>query len=310
MSRRRKALGTLSAIGAWLVCLAGPQAGLAEVSCERSADGAVLAISATDGYRAVVRRAGDAIKVFDRSDPARGCKAGATVRNIDQIELFAAYDAAVDIELSGGPFAPGLTPEEDGSPEIEFTLSGDGSVIADGGPGPDRFRFTGSGPEGGVNLNPAEDEDVDVFVSPDSRRGLIFVVNGGGGADRIDGPALEKFAVAATGMFAVGGTGNDTLVAPARGAILFGGSGSDRLIGSPIEDSIRPGRGADLVRAGGGFDEVTLNRDGVRDRIDCGPGLGHLVGSDRFDRLSSCRVAAGLDAHPPTVTVTGRALAL
>jgi Ca2+-binding RTX toxin-like protein len=284
MNRRGKALGTLFGIGLWLVCLVVPQSGLAKISCHRGSAGTALSISVTEGSFATVRRAGDAIRVFDSANPERGCKPGATVSNTDRIELFSGDDSAAFVELSGGPFAPGLTPEEDASPEIEWEISGPGVVEAIGGRGPDHFRFMDSGLESGVNLNPAEDSDLDLVVSRESRLETIFVVSGGAGADRIDAfgaPALE--------MFAVGGKGDDTLVATPRGAILEGQSGSDRLIGSPAFDLIIPGRGADLVRAGGGSDEVVLTRDKTRDRIDCGSGNDYAFGADRIDRLRSCR---------------------
>ncbi|HEX5608876.1 MAG TPA: hypothetical protein VFX45_02150 [Solirubrobacterales bacterium] len=284
MSRLSKCTGTLLATVVWLGCLIVPQAGLAKVSCERDPQGSVLSISVTERTRAIVRRAGDAITVFEFANPARGCQAGATIANTDRIELFAGEDTGVHIELAKGPFAPGLTPEADGSPEIEFEISGEGLVEVVGPPGPDHYRFTGAGTESGVNLNPADDEDPDLTVPPEARAGIIFVVSGGAGADRIDAlgrPALE--------MFAVGGRGDDTLVAAPGGAILGGEAGSDLLIGSPTLDFIVPGKGADVVRAGGGPDEVVLNRDGARDRVDCGSGNDFAFGADRLDRLRSCR---------------------
>jgi Ca2+-binding RTX toxin-like protein len=277
------ALG-LFGIGLCLVCSIAPQSALAKISCQRGPDEAILSISVTEGSFATVRRVGDAIRIFEYAHPGRACRSGATVTSTDRIDLFAEGDTAVEIDLSNGFFAPGLSPEDDASPEIEWEISGPGLVETFGGRHPDHFRYMDSGPESGVNLNPAEDNDLDLVVTPESRAEMIFVVNGGAGADRID--ALGAPALV---MFALGGKGDDTLVAPPTGAILEGNSGSDRLIGSPVFDFIFPGRGADLVRAGGGSDDVRLSPDGIRDRIDCGSGNDLAFGADRFDRLRSCR---------------------
>jgi Ca2+-binding RTX toxin-like protein len=284
MTPHAKALGALSAIGLWLVALALPQTALASLRCERGSEGAVLSISVTDGTFATVRRAGDGIKVFDSEHPKKGCQLGATVSNTDRIQLFSGEDTAVYIDLSKGPFAPGLTPDGDAASEIEWEISGPGLVELVGGRGHDHFRFMGSGLEAGVNLNADVDKDVDVVLSGETRDEAIFVVSGGAGPDRIDvlgAPALETFAV--------GGPGDDTLLATPAGSILEGGSGSDRLIGGPATDLIVPGPGADLVRAGAGSDDLELNRDGRRDRINCGPGNDLAFGADRFDRLKSCK---------------------
>jgi Ca2+-binding RTX toxin-like protein len=284
MISRQKALGAFLATGLSLLALAAPRPVLASVHCQRSHDGVVLSISVTNGSFAEVRRAGAAIQVSDSENPKRGCRSGATVTNTDRIKLFAGEDAAVFVELSRGPFAPGLTPDEDGSSEIEWEVSGPGEVELVGGPEPDHFRYMDSGSESGLNLNADEDTDLDLVVARESLEVLNLVTNGGGGPDRIDAvgsPALEAFAI--------GGPGDDTLLATPSGSILEGGSGSDRLIGSPVADLLVPGRGADLVRAGAGLDDVDVNKDGSRDRINCGPGDDIAFGSDRLDHLVSCK---------------------
>jgi hypothetical protein len=283
MKPHRKILSAIFAIGLSLVGMAFPQSGLASVRCQRSPDGSVLSISVTNGTFADLRRAGAAIEVSDSSHPKQVCRSGATITNTDHIKLFSGEDAAVFIELSRGLFAPGLTPDEDGSSEIEWEVSGPGEVEMIGGREADHFRYMRSGSKSGLNLNADEDTDLDLVVSLESVEGLDFVTNGGAGPDRIDAvgsPALNAYAI--------GGPGDDTLVATRSGSILEGGSGSDRLIGSPTVDLLVPGRGEDLVRAGRGLDTIRLNKDGSRDRVNCGPGEDLSFGADRFDRLTSC----------------------
>jgi hypothetical protein len=284
MRRRGKALGALFGIGFCLALIA-PQAGLAAVRCQQGPEPGVLSISVTAETYVSLRRVGDAIKVFDAIDGGSKCKLSATVTNTDRIELSVTQVSAAYVELVGGPFAPGATADEDAAAEIEFEASGPGYVEVIGGRGPDHFRYMDSGSESGVNLNPEEDEDLDVVVSRESRVEMLFIAGGGDGPDRIDAlgaPALE--------MFAIGGKGGDTLVAPPVGAILDGGRGPDRLIGSRAFDLIVPGRGADRVTARGSSDLIEVNRDGSRDRINCGSGRDVASKTDRLDRLGSCEV--------------------
>lgn len=283
MRRRGKSLGALVAVGFWLVCLIAPQPGMAKIRCQQSSEGGVLSISLTGETFAGVRRSGDAVAVFDAISGRKGCETGATVADTDRVEIFAATAAFVSIELSKGPFAPGLSADEDAFPEIEFEVSGPGLVEVLGGPGSEHFQFLDVGSESGVNLNPDEDQDLDVVVARDSRAKMLFVASGGGGADRIDAagrPALE--------MFATGGGGNDTLVAAPTGAILDGERGDDQLLGSGALDLLVPGRGADRIAARGGADLIEMKPDGSRDRIDCGAGRDEAARGDEFDRLRSC----------------------
>jgi Ca2+-binding RTX toxin-like protein len=277
-----KTLGGTMAICLWLTCLVAPATGQAKIRCQSNADGSVLSISASDEAFAGVRRAGKAIKVFDLFEPKRTCKTTATVTTTDLIKVFASKATAVFVQLAGGPFAPGLTAEEDPSPEIEFEASGPGYVEVVGGNGHDHLRYMNDGSESGLNLNSDGDEDLDFAVAPEWREETLFV-SGGGGPDLIDAlgsPALE--------MYASGGDGNDTLVAPPAGAILEGQRGADRLIGGPASDWAIPGKGADRVIARGGSDLIEMSPDESRDRIDCGSGRDAATPGDRFDRLRSC----------------------
>lgn len=83
-----------------------------------------------------------------------------------------------------------------------------------------------------------------------------------------------------------GGLGRDRLLGGPGRDRLRGGVGGDTLYGNEDADTIEPGRGSDLVFAGPGDDTIAA-RDGVRDRIDCGPGV-DTVRADRRDRLRGC----------------------
>jgi Ca2+-binding RTX toxin-like protein len=271
------------AIGLWLICLIAPATGQAKLRCQRNGDGSVLSVSATGETFAGVRRAGEGIKVFDLIEPSRICMTNATVTTTDLIKVFTSKQASVTVELVGGPFAPGLTGEEDPSPEIEFDASGPGYVEVLGNNGHDHFRYMNDGSESGLNLNPDEDEDLDFTVAPEWRTEMLFVANGGDGPDLIDAPKSPSLE-----MYASGGDGNDTLIAPPAGAILEGERGADRLVGGPAFDYAIPGRGADRVISRGGSDLIEMKPDGSRDRIDCGAGRDLAARGDRFDRLRSC----------------------
>ncbi len=259
-----------------------PSLGQAALRCQFNPESRVLSVTASGSNEATIRRAGPNIRVYELFPPAVSCGSVApTVTNTDHIKVVS-LGPSVWIELAGGPFAPGATPEEDGSPEIELTLTGTGFAELTGGHGPDHFQYLKEGDENGVNLNAGEDEDLDVNVVEKSPT-FFAVFNGGAGSDLIDtrgnpGPS----------MFAAGGSGNDTLVAGPSGSILDGGSGRDRLFGGHAYDFIVPGPGADLVKARGGGDEILMGADGARDRVDCGTGNDAASRPDPFDRLRSC----------------------
>ena len=77
-------------------------------------------------------------------------------------------------------------------------------------------------------------------------------------------------------------------IAGRRGADrLFGLAGRDCVLGQRGADRINGGKGKDVLRGGGGPDRVRA-RDGLRDRIRCGPGLDR-VSADPKDRVApSC----------------------
>lgn len=285
---RSRQVPSSALLGAALLCLLAliaPSSGEAKIGCHHNGGQMSLAVTISGFDEADITRFGDEILVSSYGSPIRCRGEAATVTNTDRVDVLVKNGAAAWIALSGGPFAPGATPEPDASSEIEFTIDGNGFVNFEGGRGRDHFRFMDSGSESGVNLNADQDEDLDLVSLAKRSLSLLFVVDGGPGADLIDAPARLRGIEA----FAVGGKGDDTLVSPSsESAILEGGGGRDRLIGGAGGDLLDPGRGVDTVKARGGPDGVMISPDRRRDRIYCGAGADRVGKPDDRDRLVSC----------------------
>lgn len=240
----------------------------------------------TDGGDASVGRSGDQIVVSELPRRSRvACGGAPTVTNTERIEIATKGPTAVIVDLSGGALAPGITPEADGSPEIEVVRGASGALGVQGGSAADHFQYLSADGLSGLSVN--GDQDVDVGVGGTIQNLLPVVALGGPGPDTIEAVAPLAAAVAMEGE-----GGNDILQATgARTAILAGGSGRDRLTGSRGTDVLDPGRGADTVTGLGGADLVALVRDRQRDTVTCGGGKDVAAGSlDRIDRFSSCQV--------------------
>lgn len=254
-----------------LACLAAPASSSAAVSCAYSATDHLLTVDAPSSF-AGISRSGDAIGVSDGAVQL-ACSGGTpTVTNTEVVRVSGSMTNR--ISLAGGPFAPGASPDPDGSPEIKFDYVSPGSIDVFGTNAADRLSL---GPVSGINLN--GDADVDA-TGPFTK----IVLEGQAGNDLI-GPQSDYGATGAV-VIASGGGGNDTLVAPSGGAVLHGGAGSDTLIGGRGRDNITGGRGNDVIRAKGGNDIIRA-RDGTRDRVSCGSGL-DSVKADGIDRLHGC----------------------
>ena len=102
--------------------------------------------------------------------------------------------------------------------------------------------------------------------------------------------ALVSTAAAAT----IRGTPRaDRVVGSARADVLYGLGGNDVVHGLRGADFIDPGNGRDVVRAGDGPDRISVETDGARDRVLCGPGR-DIVTADEQDG------ARGLDCEVVT----------
>jgi Ca2+-binding RTX toxin-like protein len=263
-----------------------PAAAQAKTACHYDSGTKVLSITATRFDEVEIQRSGSKILASAISGSLLDCgDHQPTVTDTDRVEITLHSEGSAWIYLAGGAFAPGATPELEGSSEIEFALSGSGYANFEGGSGRDHFRYMDSGDESGVNLNAEEDDDLDLSVSSNPSQLLLFVLKGGPGADLIEARGVPRLE-----MLARGGAGNDMLIAPrSGGAILEGESGRDQIFGGHEIDLIVPGSGADLVKSYAGPDLLLTGPDRSRDRIFCGSGRDKVGGKgDRRDRLHSC----------------------
>jgi hypothetical protein len=204
------------------------------------------------------------------------------------LETLEAHGGAGGDSLSGTPNADRLFGDEGGD-----SLEGKGgNDQLDGGPGDDTF-YDGPG-EDTVTGGPGNDT-----WHPGPGRDSF---SGGVGGDRADygdrtapvtitlndqpddGESGEGDNVASDVEDAIGGSGNDRIVAGPFGTLLRGGGGNDTMTGSPGEDRIEGEEGDDTIDS----------RDGRYDSIDCGPG-NDVVLADPGDGVSNCEVAPDRD---------------
>ena len=216
-SRRGGAILAAAALAA-IVLVPAPAS--AVPTCVFDGPTATVTVGVGNGETATIVRSGDAIALD-------GVPCGAaTVSNTDAIAVNGTgIPAAVVIDLSGGQFAPGLTPETDsGDPEIEFTIglsAGSSIVRIAGGPGSDNVVAGAAG----LNLNAAEtpgDPDVLIVGLP------TVVIEGNAGGDVLSVTGGSGTGAASTARLS-GGLDGDLLMGAAGGNEFDGGDGPDTL---------------------------------------------------------------------------------
>jgi Ca2+-binding RTX toxin-like protein len=189
-----------------------------------------VVIAGTD--TAVLSRSGDAI-LLD------GAPCGtASVSNTDLVMFGNDPDGTggpnVTIDLSGGPFAPGLTTEADGSSEIEIwneitTGQGAGTLRIVGSAGSDHVEMIAGYSEGqfghwfDVDVGAGVDDDGDISMELFHR--LEFDL--GGGDDVVGMGDVLGFGPP---MLLLGGGGNDILPDGSLADEIHGGDGTDLLL--------------------------------------------------------------------------------
>jgi Ca2+-binding RTX toxin-like protein len=89
--------------------------------------------------------------------------------------------------------------------------------------------------------------------------------------------------------------------------LIVGTKHADRLQGTAAAETIKGGRGNDRLSGGGGKDllvggpgrDLVKARDGLRDRVDCGPGRDRAL-VDTFDRVRRCERVKRKFVRPPS----------
>ncbi|HEY7755960.1 MAG TPA: hypothetical protein VID69_07020 [Actinomycetota bacterium] len=309
---------TARSVAAVAVLLAAAIAFAAPASaatCTFDAATHIATVDLPSGDSAVIARTGDAITV-----DAVPC-AEATVNNTDTIVVNSSgTPAELVIDLSGGPFEPGATAEDDEDPEIEFTVNLTGGLLRIRGSSGDDHIVSGAN---GINLNAAEtnaDVDVTIVGSPelamDGAAGDDILSIGGGSGTGAAGRAAtllgqegdDHLLGGASGSVLDGGVGTDeadysgatqlTLANLASGSVEHQGGGLDDLIaiedltGSPGDDGIR-GDAADNTLRGGAGNDAIAGAAG-NDTIDGGGG------NDTLDLSDASKVTVDLAAGSAT----------
>ena len=262
----------------------------AKTTCDYSEGSKVLTVTTSGEAFGEIQREGAQIQVGELLSGPRRCRGGdPTVRNTDTIRIVTRNWSFADIDLDGGPFAPGASPEADGSPEIEIEVEPVGLAIGaflEGTDHPDTFVYGTMGRHSAVNLNPGRDHDLDLVVK--SQFGFIsgLDIEAGAGRDVIR-PADGLGARVPGGIDAGGGPGRDLLIGSGSDDWLRGDGGDDRVLGGSGWDELAGGSGRDLIAGGSGRDLIHSS-DSKRDRVRCGSGRDRLKRADHSDRLSAC----------------------
>jgi len=185
----------------------------------------------------------------------------ATVANTDTVNVTASVygelGSCFGIDLDTGSFTPGLTPEADGTSEIEFNVEMTGylntglfaCVFVSERDGADATIRAGAD---GINLNAGAERllaTADVDVAMTGVQQLFFST--GPGNDEISGE----------GGLATGGPTSLPMYIDGGGRVRGQTAGSDRLVGGLGDDQIQVGLGSsDTIDGGGGLDQVSFSQ--------------------------------------------------
>jgi hypothetical protein len=286
------------------------------ISCSyESAPARVLTVTVGDRV-AEIRRRGPQIGIREDGEDLASCAGDTpTVRNTDTIRIVLVDDVSiVDLDLSGGAFAPGATPEPEGASEIEIELSLDlGTADVYGTSGDDEWHWGPGGANPALNLNPREagDRDVDVSIigsedaygalsayggdgddtiiaAPNARVRGQLITFGDAGDDLLGTPDMSGDR--AFGAELHGGPGDDTISGGGHDDELSGDAGDDRIDGRAGADMISAGRGRDRISGGAGPDTINA-RDAVSEAVSCGSERDRAT-VDTFDELRDCEHVA------------------
>jgi Ca2+-binding RTX toxin-like protein len=288
-------------LGVVVALLTVPTSASADVSCRVS--GSAMQIAASEfGEDVALGRAAEQITVtafvYPDLDPVAIPCSGPTptIHSVDSIAISGGTDSTnLFLEFGSGPFAPGLSAESDGTPEIEITLSHVDEVIVNGSGGPDQFVFGIVGDSSAADFNAEAESQPDVdLIAPAFRRdpkrkrlsSTEWEVHGQGGPDLIDATGGPGFTGPATADFrAKGQDGDDRIIGGDRGGELVGSAGNDFVVGGAKPDALIGGKGPgrDTLVSGGGDDVIFAGRG--RDRIFGGSGSDLIASGPGRDRV-------------------------
>ncbi len=171
----------------------------------------------------VVPQAGSALLSVESGDQiwvdGQPCETADT-SNTDTIVVTAALADGIEIDLGGGPFAPGLTDEGDATSEIEFQIDGGpafltitGSNVADHLTAGTRTpTLAWAGEIATFNLNAAGiDADADVLLLHDSLFSASVALGGGRDAMFAGTPGTDQDTAFLGTLLVEGGAGADTI---------------------------------------------------------------------------------------------------
>lgn len=118
-------------------------------------------------------------------------------------------------------------------------------------------------------------------------------------------PGVAAVKKGSTGPDSLVGTPRaDTITGLAGNDSLYGKSGADKLLGGPGDDRLRGDGGQDKLMGGAG-DDLLLAKDGVVDKVNCGPGADDIAVVDSVDLASAdCEQKVG-QAEEPSEAVAG-----
>jgi hypothetical protein len=173
----------------------------------------------------------------------------------------------------------------------DYLFGGTKADVLSGGPGDDVFyAATGDTVGGGAGI------DAVTYVPPAGAVGAVSLTLDGVADDGVAGDGVNLLGdiedVDADGRFDVG----EPL--PVYGPVtLVGTAAGNRLTGSSGPDTITGGDGVDFLEGGAG-DDTLMARDGLADRVRCGPGADTAV-VDPFDQVSdTCETVLAEGASP------------
>jgi RTX calcium-binding nonapeptide repeat (4 copies) len=265
----RRLVAVLAAACALFAAAGGAPSAHAAVSCQFNSGGALTIQSSAVLDDAWIVRSGDYIVVKKSLQTPVACAGGpATVHNTHVIAFAdnSGGDGTFEIDLRGGPFAPGQTDEPGNTDEIDIqALMGEGTddrLYMWGGPANDFWRLGRTAVGTGVNLNaglegqPGEAPNVDV----DLRAAEMAVLMSGPGDDHVLANGGPEFLRAFPERIDVNGDEGNDVLAGGNGPDNFTeGPGNDRVNGGADNDSIiewGPTAGDDSFEGGSGIDSI------------------------------------------------------